>query len=346
MLIKTLILSVVTLVCGIDAFLPSSRLVRQASASRAVFAALDEVTQSSIASSSATSSPSSCSTFVSPMFQCYIEDTDSYGVMYNANYLRSYDRALHSMYALQDRGGILYNNNSDNNNNSGARKQSMLDTHEDWTIIHVDNQKFKTSPKLGGTYCVHGTLVEHLDDMEIWDLVMHETEDPASTIFNSARATIARPGVYATPVRILAENKNDNTFTTTKDIFRLFRDEFDTHFPTHIPLRNVLTLFERSRSNFLGGPDALRRLKDDHGLLFVVTKVNDCCKFPSSEIDGTNSIDFLLKPGQLVVVQTDFEVKRKGMIIECHHTLKARNRPVAQGTVTLMTLDAATFKPR
>ena len=36
-------------------------------------------------------------TFHSPSFHVYIEDTDAYGVMYNANYLRAYERALHTV---------------------------------------------------------------------------------------------------------------------------------------------------------------------------------------------------------------------------------------------------------
>ena len=275
--------------------------------------------------------------FVSPMYQCYIEDTDSYGVMYNANYLRSFDRALHSFYAMGDDVMLAYKN--DKNNNKEPKRQSMLDTHEDWAIVQVDNQKFKSSPKLGGEYCVHGTLVKHQDDLEIWDLVMHETADPQSTTFNSARITIARPGVFGTPSKILEDSADSSasSSTTTKDTFRLFRDEFDAHSSTHIPLRNVLTLFERSRSNFLGGPDALRTLKEEHGLLFVVTKVNHCCKFP---------IDNAVRPGEVVLVQTTFQVKRKGMIIDCQQTLKnASGQRVAQATVSLMTIDAETFKP-
>jgi len=308
-----------------------------------------------VASSSSTTTTTTTTTtnnepvsFVSPRYQCYIEDTDSYGVMYNANYLRSFDRALHSFYAM---GDYVMNNNNNNNN----KRQSILDTHEDWVIIEVNDQKFKSSLQLGGHYCVHGSLVEHQDIMEIWDVAMRESEDPKSTVFNSARVTVARPDVF-----VPQHNTNTNKITipmmetqkdnqqqkqqkqqeeavTTKDIFRLFRDEFDAHCSRHIPLRNVLTLFERSRSNYLGGPDALQKLKEEHGLLFVVTKINKCCKFEIKD-------DLL--PGQLVLVETTFKVKRNGMIIECYQTLKSNQQQiVAQASVSLMTLDATSFKP-
>ena len=289
--------------------------------------------------------------FVSPMYQCYIEDTDSYGVMYNANYLRSFDRALHSFYAM---GDDVIGDITSNKESSTTPRKSILDNHEDWAIVQVDQQKFKSSPPLGGGYCVHGTLIKHQDDdLEVWDLAMHETEDPRSTIYNSARVTIARPGIFGTPSKLLDDplatlstSPVTTTTTTTKDIFRLFRDEFDAHSSTHIPLRNVLTLFERSRSNFLGGPDALRKLKEEHGLLFVVTKINDCCKFAIADNNNNNNNSGAVRPGELVLVQTTFQVKRKGMIIDCQQVLKkASGQPVAQATVSLMTIEAETFKP-
>jgi hypothetical protein len=245
------------------------------------------------------------------------------------------------MYALQD--SVTASSHQE------EKPASMLDRHEDWAIVQVQDQKFKSSPKLGGMYCVHGALVEHEEDKEIWDLTMQENEEKNSTIYNSARLTIAHPGVYAKPKKVLLSDDDEKNgaakeMTTHKDLFRLFRDEFDVHFPTHIPLRNVLNLFERSRSNFLGGPDGLRKLQEEHRLLFVVTKVDDLCKFPCVE-DGDVGAGSYLKAGQLVLVHTDFEVKRKGMIMEFYHTLKANNVPIAQATVSLMTLDADTFKP-
>lgn len=34
----------------------------------------------------------------------YIEDTDAYGVVYNGNYLRAYDRSLHTTSLLEECG--------------------------------------------------------------------------------------------------------------------------------------------------------------------------------------------------------------------------------------------------
>jgi hypothetical protein len=294
--------------------------------------------------------------FTSPRFQCYIEDTDSYGVMYHANYLRAYDRALHSMFMMNDNNSLSDVLNAckamapDGADVGGFKnkpddKQCMVDTYADWSIVSVEHQKFHSSPPLGGIFCIHGTLIEQPNnDREVWDLYMRAHEHPESTLFNFARVTIARPGIFIPPDNIVADIAGDQgaNVISTKDMFWLYRDEFDAHYPTHLPLRNALCLFERSRSNFLGGPDCLRKLKEEHNLVFVVTKINDCCKFPASPGNGDVAD---LRPGNLVHIDTDFDIKRNGMIIECHQTVYADDRPVAQATVCLMTLNSETFRP-
>lgn len=242
---------------------------------------------------------------------------------------------------------------------ANSAKSSILD-HHDWSIIAVNNQKFKTSPALGGLFCVHGKRVLDQDDekkkndVEIWNVEMRENENSDSTLYNSATVTLARPGIYTIPKQNYFEkhavDDNNGSTTPTKDMFRLYRDEFDSHSPSHLPLRNVLNLFERSRTNFLGGPDALRKLKEEDGLLFVVTNVDDLCLFPTTKTNDNNNDDkeqqpITMTPGLMTLVQTDFEVKRKGMILECYQTLKTTDQPLAQGKITLMTLDAKAFRP-
>jgi hypothetical protein len=100
-------------------------------------------------------------------------------------------------------------------------------------------------------------------------------------------------------------------------------------------------LFERSRSNALGGPEALRRLEQDpiHPVIIVVTSITDLTLVD----EGT----FLL-PGQVVAVETAMVVKRKGMVIECYQTLRSTSSPsarLAQGKVSLMMLDAKSRRP-
>ena len=75
--------------------------------------------------------------FVSPKFNVYIEDTDAYGVMYNGNYLRSYERALSHVPREHD-----------------GR----------WILSSISNQKFRSSPALGEEYLIRGELIEPSKD--------------------------------------------------------------------------------------------------------------------------------------------------------------------------------------
>lgn len=129
-------------------------------------------------------------------------------------------------------------------------------------------------------------------------------------------------------------------FLTKGDCFTVYRDEIDAHWQGHLPLRNVLNLMERSRTNALGGPEGLRRLQQDkeNGVVVVVTGVSDLTLVE----EGVT-----LVPGRKLVVETAFVVKRRGMILECYQTLRTTSSDarLAQGKVTLMLLDATTRRP-
>ena len=120
------------------------------------------------------------------------------------------------------------------------------------------------------------------------------------------------------------------------DCFTIYRDEIDAHWTGHLPLRNALNLFERARTNYFGGPDELRRLQQEDGIVAVVTGIENC-----SLIDDGG----VCKPGQEVEVESYFVSKRRGMIIECWQTLKSEGVRLAQGKVNLMLLDEKKRRP-
>ena len=87
--------------------------------------------------------PSAVSTtdFVSDRRLVYIEDTDAYGIVYNSNYIKFYERALSSsMVITQDH----------NQQQQQQCKNNM--------IVSWKNQKFRSSPKLGDEYVIPGEL--------------------------------------------------------------------------------------------------------------------------------------------------------------------------------------------
>lgn len=275
-----------------------------------------------------------CYTFQSPEMKVFIEDTDAYGIMYNGNYLRSYDRVLHLCTSNK--------NNGDADDDDEATTTDRVTTnHNDWSIVSMGNQKFVTSPALGSNFVVEGTLKYSSQDLETWDLKM--TSPDGDTVFNSVQdLKIARPtgnnkAEFSLPFVEAFSFEDGAALPGSTDTFTVYRDEFDAH-SGHLPLRNVLNLFERSRSNVLGGPDELRKLQEDHGILVVVASIGDCSLIGD---EGAT-----VQAGERVTVETWGVVKRKGMILDCYQTLKTENGGrLAQGKVTLMMINTASYRP-
>jgi len=327
-------------------------------------------------------------TFTSPTFRVYIEDTDAYGVMYNSNYLRSYERALSHVPREEP----------DDDDEAPSRRDEVRASNR-WVLSHISDQKFRSSPALGEEYVVRGELVGPRRDLrgneaEVWRLEMatrsvdgpdEEDEDKGWTIHNSATATFAcAPGEHATaPSAPFAAIRPDDEAAPGRMFelrFTPYHDEFDVHrrrrrrpdeddilYGYHIPLRNAMNFFERSRSTYLGGPDSLRRMQEEDDLVWVVTGVDggELLLDPVAVEDlsddgawapweGDDAARWHPAPGREVIVQTNFFAKRRGMIVECRHRLcmdvssnngRARRRLLARATVTIMALRGSTRRP-
>lgn len=343
--------------------------------------------------------------FVSPAYRVYIEDTDAYGVMYNGNYIRSYERALSHV---------------------------VREGRSSWIVSSVTCQKFRSSPALGEEYVVRGVLIPSVEDVvgrrvdrvkvEVWQLEMatrrennNNTEDDGDDVndgrndddngddkkwivHNSATVSIANTLFFPPP----NENKMAKTLfvsdiddmltshqqpldraggggddegasgTTFEQRCSAYHDEFDTHYFSHrhrqqqhqsssssstsyfrphsiLPIRNVMNFFERARSNYLGGPNMLRKMQMEEDVLWVVTSVddgklmglcNDSNFFDDGEEKGMgttcsetttaasfgeeNAVDTATAKTvsrREITVRTNFIVKRRGMIVECRHEL-------------------------
>lgn len=279
--------------------------------------------------------PSKATSFTTPKFCVYIEDTDAYGVMYNSNYARQFERAL--MHAPRD--------------DDAKRKQ--------WVMTAITNQKFRSSPALGSEYIVKGELVETIaENIEVWQMEMVSTSDGNADdviVYNAATVTVA-----SIPY---ASKSTDEDISPSelyhKQSFPCYPDEFDTHIDTqtqqrayHIPIRSVSNFFERHRTIYLGGPDKLRKLQEEDGILFVVTAMND----GEVWLDAMDSADHL---GKDVIVETKFVAKRRGMVWECYHRLLMEmdnnvnddanasqpRKLLAKATMTMMALNRDTYRP-
>ena len=123
------------------------------------------------------------------------------------------------------------------------------------------------------------------------------------------------------------------------------RDELDAHAPRRLPVRTILNYFERSRTNVLGGPNNLRKLQDEDGILAVVTSIRDLSLVWEEQEGGLACVD--IHAGDSVEVQSEVEVKRKGMILEFHSSLvlSRTGQTIPRGRVYLMMIDAKTMRP-
>lgn len=277
-------------------------------------------------------SESASTKFVSPRMQVYIEDTDAYGIMYNTNYLRAYDRALHMSTQLH---------------NPDIHKGTMSSQHEGWSITSFEQQKFKSSPKLGEEYVIRGELKVSADNYEIWDMEMTNPEGDVTynSITNLQISKLNNDAVIDDGMNEFALEANPEPYNTYLDQktnpffatnFTVYRDEIDTHWPNHIPLRSILNYMERCRSASLGGPDALRSLQEDDSVVVVVTGIQSC-----SLIDE----GVFCFPGQIISSDSFLVSKRKGMVLECYQTIQYGSKRIAQGQVNLMLLDSKTRRP-
>ena len=285
-----------------------------------------EISSSSLYSSSTISETQDLSTsvrFESPPMTVYLEDTDAYGIMFNTNYLRSYDRALHLT-------------TSNRNLNTSVTSQ-----HDGWTIVSMGKQKFISSPALGKDFVVQAILKDSGEMREVWDMQMKSPN--GESVFNKVTdLQILKPNSSSIDGKSILSLPRvdpfifDDNIPKKVDYFTIYRDEIDAHWTRHLPLRNALNLFERARTNLLGGPEDLRRLQQEDSLIIVVTGIENC-----SLVDEGKICD----PGEQVEVETAYIVKRRGMILECWQTLRCGGSRLAQGRVHLMFLNAKTRRP-
>ena len=280
--------------------------------------------------------------FVSEPMRLYIEDTDAYGVKYNGNYIRSYERALFQFYQ-----------NINGNHQLDFVNDVINDQH--FTLRKVTQHKFKSSPKLGAAYCIHGTLLKTCRETreEVWSLEMieqwNDKDNPKEDehrkkpiVYNTAVVTIV-PTKSTSDLNVYSPKAEyHHVAPTFQDEFTIHRDEFDIHLSNSIPIQTVLNLFERQRTNGLGGPDILQKMQDEHNILWVVTSIDDLHIFHDASGD-------LLKPGVKAIVRSYVDVKRRGMILDFHQEVVVKDDEsefvVAEGRVTICSIDSEKKRP-
>lgn len=262
-------------------------------------------------------------TFTSAPVKTYMEDIDAYGVMWHVNYLQAYDRALY--LTLPPARTI-------------ADAINVLD-YPDWSIVRVNTQRFKAALRLGDEYVVSGELQSRDGDVEdVWSLIMYKADDP-SVVYNTATVTVARP--QDDPQAMFPNPETFDVKTVGSYNYQTYRDEFAAHLASHISLTSAMNIMERSRTNQLGGPDLLLKMKEEDGVVWYVVSVEDLCLV---------RMDTPCVPGQQVASELGVVAKRRGMILDIHHTLVLPTADggvarIAQGKVSIMAVNEKLGKP-
>mmetsp|Transcript_56144 Transcript_56144/g.136012 ORF Transcript_56144/g.136012 Transcript_56144/m.136012 type:complete len:445 (+) Transcript_56144:151-1485(+) len=305
--------------------------------------------------------------FVSEPQQVYIEDTDAYGIVLNSNYIKFYERALMMMVMMTDR----------NNDKKRFENNIML-----MMMVGFQQQKFRSSPKLGDEYVIRGTYNRLTGDNEnnngdgdgTWDLEM--TNVDGSIVYNTLSGAILwstdSDDSSSDDVNNVDGEQRSKSPPPSVYSFTVWHDELDRMVVTDttpplsryvLPLHSSLNFFERPRSNLIGGPDQLRKLQDEDGVVVVVTSIEDCYHHMPNMIGrhdycGGDSDEqpSPLYPGQRIQVETSYDVRRNGMIVDCYQTVLSLTDDhddddddtlltLTQGKVTVMMIDAKTRRP-
>lgn len=269
---------------------------------------------------------SSVITFTSSPIPVYIEDTDAYGIIYNSNYLRMFDRALFTEML----SGI-----------NSKELQSVLG--DDWSVVAMGHQKFVSSPTLGSEVIIHGQLMQrnsildgstdnHQPRWSVWTMEMRSID--GTKIYNVVKDLVIASTPHIEDINqlkdilpkgalVIEDDDDDDDGTeseeevtaTTKvschNTFRIHRDEIDIHAPGQLPLRTILSYFERGRTNMFGGPNNLQKMQQENGILAVVTSIRGL-----SPMGKYNNIDsqcriMSVKAGDEIGVTSIVTVKRK-----------------------------------
>lgn len=271
----------------------------------------------------------------------YIEDTDAYGVVYNGNYLKYYERALLA---------------AKSKNSSGICTSSSV-------ISRVMKQRFKSSPSLGENVVVEAELIDNgdgsdNDDDSVWNVILRSDIDGEDgQIFNSAKLTLSSypynlkfSGQHVENILENHQDKDCINMDTSK--FQVFRDELDYLRPgeddsssvAFLPLRSAMNLFERSRSNFIGGPQVLRKMQDEDNVVWVVTRVDNLSVVLPDDIAKYNNH---IQANDEVKVENNVSIKRKGGVLEFRQVLmNSRGQRLAQAAITIWCLDATSRRPK
>lgn len=187
----------------------------------------------------------------------YIEDTDTFGVTFYANYVRFYERAACSLLgydvcarAMKEEGLFVSVDSL-----KGMRYSSPALLGDD-IFVQIEQTGQDESGRLGFSANViraqDGTVLNSVSDMrlafrKISDGTIHPPpgqEEQEASLESRESSDMDVPATISAPHELILQ-----------------ADELGGH--GALTIHTALRYFERQRTSLIGGPDALKRLQDD-----------------------------------------------------------------------------------
>lgn len=247
----------------------------------------------------------------------YIEHTDAYQVVFYANYFRFAADACEEALAERGVGG------------------GSVDAR----MVAVRNCKFARAARLG-------------DDVRVRTRWVRNDEAGRATFEQTVEDTRGEAYLSAEVTYALSDDARGGMTTTVDDphgdveasetMVRLFREEQSrgAEGSSHV---DVLRYFERGRTDAIGGSDALSELKEKHGVVVVVSRLE--AEFPErilprESLDAASGVP-------TCGVKSTVEFKRRNIQVVFHQALYAPDgaKCVGRADITCTCLDAATMRP-
>ena len=173
--------------------------------------------------------------------QVFIEDTDTFGVVYNANYPLYIERAIGLHYTISPSSPRIVKFK-----NLKYKAPSRLG----------DNLKLEVTPNKKNPLLLNAKIIKcRSDDIEISSCIGIEYQE-----------TLGRIDATREKFR---EEKNSPVYTSKFDVYWDEKSHINT-----LTTETIFKLFERARTNVLGGPDALLALSSGSTHVYVA-RVSD-----------------------------------------------------------------------
>ena len=244
----------------------------------------------------------------------YIEHTDAYQVVFYANYFRFAADACEEALAESGVGSV------------------------DARMVAVRNCKYARAARLGDDVRVRTRWVRSDEGRATFEQTV---EDARGEAYLSAEVTYALSDDTRGGVTTTVDDPHGDV-EASETIVWLFREEQSrgAEGSSHV---DVLRYFERGRTDAIGGSDALSELKEKHGVVVVVSRLE--AEFPE-RILPRDSLD-AASGVPTCAVKSTVEFKRRNIQVVFHQALYAPDGVtcVSHADITCTCLDAATMRP-